>query len=98
MKEETYHFYATITIICWSIAYVFTRLVLEHFSPFSLGFLRYLIASVSNYMFLTPFITILLGFSIINEKPDEGTILGGIIILTGFALYNFSNKKNVIRK
>lgn len=50
-------------------------------------------ASVSNYMFLTPFITTLLGFLIINERPDEGTILGGIVILTGFALYNYSSKK-----
>lgn len=50
-------------------------------------------ASVSNYMFLTPFITTLLGFIIINEKPDSGTILGGIVILTGFALYNITSKK-----
>lgn len=47
-------------------------------------------ASVSNYMFLTPFITTLLGFIIINEKPDSGTIIGGLVILGGFALYNFS--------
>jgi drug/metabolite transporter (DMT)-like permease len=29
----------------WSIAYVFTRMALRHFSPYSLGFLRYIIAS-----------------------------------------------------
>lgn len=55
-------------------------------------FLAKEMAAVSNYMFLTPFITTLLGFLIINEKPDGGTVLGGIVILTGFGLYNFSSK------
>ncbi len=55
-------------------------------------------ASVSNYMFLTPFITTLLGFLIINEKPDLGTILGGIVILTGFGLYNFSSKSKDLKR
>jgi drug/metabolite transporter (DMT)-like permease len=45
-------------------------------------------ASVSNYMFLTPFLTSILGLVIINEKPDIKTIIGGIIILMGMFLYN----------
>ncbi len=49
-------------------------------------------ASVSNYMFLTPFITTLLGFLMIDEIPDIGTLFGGMVILAGFALYNFSSK------
>ncbi|WP_277409088.1 DMT family transporter [Lacrimispora xylanisolvens] len=34
-----------ITIIFWSLAYVLTRLSLQYFTPFSLGFLRYFVAS-----------------------------------------------------
>lgn len=45
--KNSYHPYAIITIIFWSLAYVLTRLTLQYFSAFSLGFLRYLIASVT---------------------------------------------------
>lgn len=41
---DSYHFYAMITIIFWSLAYVLTRMTLEYFTPFSLGFLRYFVA------------------------------------------------------
>ncbi len=44
--KEKYHLYALITITCWSLAYVLTRLALTYFSVYSLGFLRYLIASL----------------------------------------------------
>lgn len=48
MKAQSrYHPYALVTILCWSLAYVLTRLSLRHFSAFSLGFLRYLVATVS---------------------------------------------------
>lgn len=43
--KNSFHPYAMITIFFWSVAYVFTRLTLIYFSAFSLGFLRYLIAS-----------------------------------------------------
>jgi len=42
---RSYHPYAFTAILCWSLAYVYTRLALGHFSPLSLGFLRCLIAS-----------------------------------------------------
>lgn len=45
--RNSYHPYAIITIIFWSLAYVLTRLTLQYFSAFSLGFLRYLIASAT---------------------------------------------------
>jgi drug/metabolite transporter (DMT)-like permease len=45
-----YHPYAIITILCWSLAYVLTRLTLRTFSAFALGFLRY---SVAGVMLLT---------------------------------------------
>ena len=43
--KDSYHPYAIITIVFWSLAYVLTRLTLQYFSSFSLGFLRYFIAS-----------------------------------------------------
>ena len=43
---------------------------------------------VSNYMFVTPFLTTILGFIMINEIPDKATILGGIIILSGLFIFN----------
>ncbi len=43
--KDSFHLYAIITIIFWSFAYVLTRLLLQFFSPYSLGFLRYFIAS-----------------------------------------------------
>ncbi|MDR1138084.1 MAG: DMT family transporter [Synergistaceae bacterium] len=44
-KIGSFHIFALISIAGWSIAYVFTRMALRHFSPYSLGFLRYIIAS-----------------------------------------------------
>ena len=49
--KNSFHPYAIITIIFWSLAYVLTRLTLQYFSPFSLGFLRYLIASCTLLLF-----------------------------------------------
>lgn len=43
--KDSFHPYAMITIVCWSLAYVLTRLMLQYFSAFSLGFLRYFVAS-----------------------------------------------------
>lgn len=44
--KNSFHPYAIITIIFWSLAYILTRLTLQHFSAFSLGFIRYFIASI----------------------------------------------------
>lgn len=43
--KNSFHPYAIVTILFWSLAYVLTRLTLQYFSAFSLGFLRYLVAS-----------------------------------------------------
>ncbi|MEG0051311.1 MAG: DMT family transporter [Terrisporobacter sp.] len=55
---------------------------------------------VSNYMFVTPFLTTILGFVMMGEVPDKSTVLGGIVILSGLFLFNkesflepFRNKK-----
>lgn len=39
-------------------------------------------SQVSNYMFITPFLTSLLGL-LIAEVPDQSTLVGGTIILFG---------------
>jgi len=48
--KESFHPYAMITTVCWSLAYVLTRIALRHFSVFSLGFLRYFIASLTLFL------------------------------------------------
>jgi drug/metabolite transporter (DMT)-like permease len=50
-------------------------------------------SSVSNYMFLTPFLTSGFGFFIINKISDMQTIIGGILILIGMFVYNFRIKR-----
>ena len=45
-SKISYHFFALTCVSGWSVAYVFTRLALVHFSVYSLGFLRYAVASV----------------------------------------------------
>jgi drug/metabolite transporter (DMT)-like permease len=49
-------------------------------------------SSVSNYMFITPFLTSLLGFFIAGEKLSAPTIIGGAIILLGLLLFNFGDR------
>ena len=49
-------------------------------------------SQVSNYMFVTPFLTSVFGFLIIKEVPDLATIIGGTIILFGVFLFNFGEK------
>ena len=47
---------------------------------------------VSNYMFLTPLLTSLLGFLILGETPDMATIVGGAIILSGILIFNLGGR------
>ncbi len=49
-------------------------------------------SQVSNYMFITPFLTSILGFLIAGEVPDHATLLGGGIILLGVFIFNFGRK------
>lgn len=49
-------------------------------------------SSVSNYMFVTPFLASLMGFLFANEKPDIPTLIGGGIILLGLFIFNFGEK------
>lgn len=45
--KDSFHPYAIVTILCWSLAYVLTRMTLQYFTAFSLGFLRYFAASIT---------------------------------------------------
>ncbi|MPN49432.1 hypothetical protein SDC9_197053 [bioreactor metagenome] len=49
-------------------------------------------SQVSNYMFITPFLTALLGFAIAGERLDLPTIAGGAVILIGVLIFNFGEK------
>lgn len=49
-------------------------------------------SQVSNYMFVTPFLTSILGFLIAGEVPDRATVVGGAIILSGVFVFNFGEK------
>ncbi len=46
-------------------------------------------SQVSNYMFVTPFLTSVLGFLLAGEVPDAATLIGGGIIMTGVLIFNF---------
>lgn len=50
-----------------------------------------LTSSVSNYMFVTPFMTSLLGFLMIGEIPDFATVIGGAVIMSGILVFNFGD-------
>ena len=49
-------------------------------------------SQVSNYMFVTPFLTSILGFLLAGEVPDQATLVGGGIILLGVFLFNFGGR------
>lgn len=45
-------------------------------------------SEVTNYMFLTPLFTTALGFLLLREVPDFGTVLGGAIIIGSVLVFN----------
>lgn len=69
-------FSSAIAYVAWSMAFAKAKQV----------------SQVSNYMFVTPFLTSILGFLITDEIPDKATIIGGSIILLGLLIFNFGNK------
>ncbi len=83
--KESPHTYALTTILCWSLAYPLTRLSLQYFSAFSLGFMRYAFAA-----------TVLLVFALatrmqLPRKADiKWFLLSGLI---GFFLYMIAFNK-----
>ncbi|MDR1731948.1 MAG: DMT family transporter [Synergistaceae bacterium] len=49
-------------------------------------------ANVSNYMYITPILTALLGYASIGEVPDRATIVGGAVILIGLGIFAWGRK------
>lgn len=55
-------------------------------------------SQVSNYMFITPFLTSVLGFLLAGEVPDRATVLGGGVILFGVFIFNFGGRlREIVR-
>ncbi|MCL2000259.1 MAG: DMT family transporter [Planctomycetes bacterium] len=50
-------------------------------------------SQVANYMFLTPFLALLLECAIIAQAPDAGALFGGGIILAGLALFSIAGRR-----
>lgn len=49
-------------------------------------------SDVTNYQFLTPLISTLLGLLILSEVPDVSTIVGGIIIVASIVVFGLKGK------
>lgn len=54
--------------------------------------------TVTNYMFLTPFLATLLGFLLIGEVPHWSTLLGGAVILGGLLLFHGAGRTDSPRQ
>ena len=50
-------------------------------------------SDVTKFMFLTPLLSLVLGYVVISELPGVETWLGGAIILSGLALFHISGKR-----
>ncbi len=78
-QKNIYKLYAMITIIIWVLAYIFTKIGLEHFSALSLSVLRYVVASI--YLI---FVLVIKKVPLPKLKDLPIIFLTGIF---GFALY-----------
>lgn len=47
---------------------------------------------VTNYMFITPLLSTAMGFLILGEVPDTGTVIGGAVIVAGVVLFGLKGK------
>lgn len=47
---------------------------------------------VTNYMFVTPLLSAIMGFLLLNEVPDLGTLIGGTIIIFSVILFSLKGK------
>lgn len=48
-------------------------------------------SQVSNYMFITPFLSSAFGFLLAGEVPGRATLFGGAIIIIGVFIFNFGD-------
>lgn len=51
-------------------------------------------SDVTNYMFVTPLVALLLGYMVIAEMPDAGAFVGGAVIFSGLALFTTAGRKH----
>jgi drug/metabolite transporter (DMT)-like permease len=51
------------------------------------------VTTVTNFAFLTPFISILYGFILVAEIPTFKTIIGGLVIIGGSVLFQYFNDR-----
>ncbi|GCF93185.1 hypothetical protein NRIC_10760 [Enterococcus florum] len=87
MKKLSYHVYALLTILCWSISYVLSRFIMDEFSALSISFLRYIVASAA-LLLLAPLIKL--------KKIDTRDL--GWFLLTGaigFFIYMIAFNKGL---
>lgn len=49
-------------------------------------------SEVTNFMFVTPLLSTILGFLILHEVPNMGTFLGGAIIICSIVVFNLKGK------
>ena len=45
-------------------------------------------SEVTNYMFVTPLLSTIMGFMMLHEVPDMATIIGGLIIIASVVVFN----------
>ena len=45
-------------------------------------------SEVTNYIFVTPLLSTVMGFMMLREVPDMATIIGGIIIIIGVVTFS----------
>ncbi len=86
-KNRAYMIYALITVFIWSTAFLFTQYAQESFSSQSIGFLRYLAASVALIVIMAVKKT---GLPKLKDVPKF--LMAGFV---GFALYVTAFNKSV---
>ena len=47
---------------------------------------------VTNYMFISPLLSTVMGFIMLGEIPDMGTFIGGAVIIAGVIIFNIKGK------
>lgn len=51
-------------------------------------------SEVTNFMFVTPLLSTVLGFLILKEMPNAGTFIGGAIIICCIVIFNLKGKQS----
>ncbi|MBR5590256.1 MAG: EamA family transporter, partial [Anaerotignum sp.] len=49
-------------------------------------------SEVTNFMFVTPLLSTIMGFIILREVPNAGTFIGGAIIIISIIVFNLRGK------